>query len=52
MSGDAPVPFPDHLRRDEVLQVLDFMAGCDPIIGAASRSISGPNTMPSGILAF
>lgn len=24
--------FPDHLRPDEVLQIIDFMAGCDPII--------------------
>ncbi len=24
--------FPDHLRPDEVLQIVDFMAGCDPII--------------------
>lgn len=33
MSADeAPKPFPDHLRPDEVLQIIDFMAGCDPIV--------------------
>lgn len=24
--------FPDNLRPDEVLQIVDLMAGCDPII--------------------